>query len=113
MDIATQFPALADATRRAIFEAVAQRPRSVAELADESPVSRPAVSQHLRVLQDAGLVRHERQGTRNLYEVDAAGLASLRAYLDGMWTRALDNFKTVAESTYKPSRPKPKHRSRR
>jgi DNA-binding transcriptional ArsR family regulator len=108
MDVSSQFPALADGTRRAVFEALAAGPRSVAELAAEFPVSRPAVSQHLKVLQDAGLVRFERDGTRNIYEIDPDGLASLRDYLDGLWTRALRDLKSLAESTYRP-----KHRSKR
>jgi DNA-binding transcriptional ArsR family regulator len=106
MDVSLHFPALADGTRRAIFEAVARSPRSVSELAQDFPVSRPAVSQHLKVLQDAGLVKFERSGTRNVYEVDIEGIRALRAYLDGMWTLALGDLKTVAESSYRKTRSK-------
>jgi DNA-binding transcriptional ArsR family regulator len=109
MDPPLQLAALADPTRRSIFEALARQPRSVAELAADFPVSRPAVSQHLRVLQEAELVRFDRDGTRNIYEIDPAGLASLREYLDGLWTQALRNLKKLAESTYG----KRKTRSRR
>jgi DNA-binding transcriptional ArsR family regulator len=100
MDISAQFTALADSTRRAIFEELARQPRSVAELAAGAPVSRPAVSQHLKVLQEAGLVRFERAGARNIYEVDPAGLVSLRRYLDGLWAQALRDLKALAESSY-------------
>lgn len=96
-----QFQALADSTRRRIFEAVAQRPASVGELASRFPVSRPAVSQHLRILEEASLVAHDSQGTRNVYRVDPRGLQALRSYLDAMWDRALLDFKKVAEATYK------------
>jgi len=100
VDVSAQFAALADSTRRAIFEELARQPRSVAELAAGSPVSRPAVSQHLKVLQEAGLVRFERAGARNIYEVDPAGLVKLRNYLDGLWARALRDLKALAESSY-------------
>jgi DNA-binding transcriptional ArsR family regulator len=104
MDISNCFPALADNTRRAIFEALVREPRSVGELAEDFPVSRPAVSQHLKVLQDAGLVKSERSGTRNVYEVDIEGMRALRSYLDGMWSQAVGNFKQVAEASYRKSR---------
>lgn len=74
--------ALSDPTRRAVFEAVAAQPRSVTELAKPQPISRPAVSQHLKVLSEANLVRAEAQGTRRIYHLDTAGLAALRDYLD-------------------------------
>src|SRR5262252_6640760 len=93
------FAALADPTRREIFERLARAPRAVGELASELPVSRPAVSQHLKVLKDAGLVIHETQGTRNVYEIDPAGLGELRAWLDQFWAEALDAFKTEVEKT--------------
>jgi DNA-binding transcriptional ArsR family regulator len=109
MDVSAQLAALADPTRRLILEALSKHPRSVAELAIHFPVSRPAVSQHLKVLQDASLVRFDRDGTRNIYEIDPAGLAALRTYLDGLWTQALRDLKTLAESTYA----KPKRRSQR
>jgi DNA-binding transcriptional ArsR family regulator len=94
------FSALADPTRRAIFEALAHAPRSVGELAERFPVSRPAVSQHLRVLQDVALVSMQRAGTRHIYSVDREGLASVRRYLDELYTQALGNFKALAEATY-------------
>jgi DNA-binding transcriptional ArsR family regulator len=90
--------ALGDGTRREIFERVAARPRAVGELASELPVSRPAVSQHLRVLKDAGLVTDRRQGNRRIYELNLNGLAGLRAYLEGFWNAALVSFKAGAES---------------
>jgi DNA-binding transcriptional ArsR family regulator len=84
--------ALGDPTRQAIFEQLSLRPRPVGELAAGLPVTRPAVSQHLRVLREAGLVRDRREGTRRIYEVDPAGLAALRSYLDQFWDRALGAF---------------------
>jgi DNA-binding transcriptional ArsR family regulator len=89
--------ALGDPTRRSIFERLGEGPRAVGELARELPVSRPAVSQHLKVLKEAGLVSGERHGTRRIYRVDTDGVAALRAYLDELWTRALDDFKSMAE----------------
>jgi DNA-binding transcriptional ArsR family regulator len=89
--------ALGDPTRRAILERLAGGPRSVGELAHGLPVSRPAVSQHLRVLKDARLVTERREGTRRVYRVDPKGLAELRAYFDNFWTHALADFKTTAE----------------
>jgi DNA-binding transcriptional ArsR family regulator len=99
-----QLAALADPTRRAIFERLARRPMSVVEASAGLDVSRPAVSQHLRVLKGAELVRHTRQGTRNIYQVNPRGLAALRRYLDGMWDRALTDFKAVAEASYQRER---------
>jgi DNA-binding transcriptional ArsR family regulator len=89
--------ALGDPTRRAIFERVADHPQAVVELARELPVSRPAVSQHLKVLKEAGLVVDRPVGTRRIYELDPDGLEALRAQLDRFWTRALANYKAVAE----------------
>jgi DNA-binding transcriptional ArsR family regulator len=89
--------ALGDPTRRAVFEHLADGPRAVGEIAEALPVSRPAVSQHLKVLKDAGLVRATPQGTRRLYAVDPDGLAQVRAYFDRFWDRALTNFKELAE----------------
>jgi DNA-binding transcriptional ArsR family regulator len=89
--------ALGDATRRAIFERLAARPRAVGELARELPVSRPAVSQHLKVLKDAGLVIDEAVGTRRIYRLDPDGIGALRAYLDQFWNQALAAFKVSAE----------------
>jgi DNA-binding transcriptional ArsR family regulator len=84
--------ALADPTRRAVFEAVARRPSAVGELARELPVTRPAVSQHLRVLLDAGLVTVRAEGTRRIYSAEPQGLAGLRGWLDGLWSTALTAF---------------------
>jgi DNA-binding transcriptional ArsR family regulator len=89
--------ALGEPTRRAILERLREGPRSVGELADGLPVSRPAVSQHLRVLKDAGLVSERRDGTRRIYRLEPTGLGELRAYLDSFWTVALAEFKAVAE----------------
>ena len=80
-----------------IFERLAERPRAVGELARELPVSRPAVSQHLRVLKDAGLVVDRPAGARRIYQLDPDGVGALRAYLDQFWTRALAAYKTVVE----------------
>ena len=95
--------ALGDPTRRAIFERLADRPRAVGELARELPVSRPAVSQHLKVLKDARLVVDRPVGTRRIYEVDPDGLAALRGYLDHFWDQALAGFKTAVEKQSKES----------
>jgi DNA-binding transcriptional ArsR family regulator len=89
--------ALGDPTRRAIFEHLAERPRAVGELAGELPVSRPAVSQHLRVLKDAGLVIDHPAGTRRIYQLNPDGLADLRAQLDRFWNQALATYKQVVE----------------
>jgi DNA-binding transcriptional ArsR family regulator len=89
--------ALADPTRREIFERLARSPSAVGELASSLPVSRPAVSQHLKVLKDAGLVVHRTHGTRNVYEIDPNGLGALRAWLDQFWAEALDAFKAEVE----------------
>lgn len=91
--------ALADPTRRTIFELVVARPRAVGELASELPVTRPAVSQHLKLLKSAGLVRDHAEGTRRIYRVDPTGLAELRAQLDRFWNHALANFKEIVEQT--------------
>ncbi len=90
--------ALGDPTRRAIFERLRSGPRAVGELADKLPVSRPAVSQHLRVLKEAGLVTERRNGTRRLYRVDPDGVGQLRDYFDAFWNEALAAFKAAAES---------------
>jgi len=89
--------ALGDPTRRAIFERLAEGPRAVGELACELPVSRPAVSQHLKVLKDAGLVIDRPAGTRRIYQLDPAGVGDLRAYLDQFWNRSLAAYKLAAE----------------
>jgi DNA-binding transcriptional ArsR family regulator len=98
MAYGTAITALADPTRRAVFEGLRRGPRPVGEIARELPVSRPAVSQHLRVLKDAGLVRERRAGTRRYYSVNGDGLAELRSYLEGFWGEALTAFKEAAES---------------
>ncbi len=90
--------ALADPTRRALVERLRSGPHSVGELAAHVPVSRPAVSQHLRVLKGAGVVTERREGTRRLYSVAPAGLEELRSYLDELWDDALRSFKQAAES---------------
>lgn len=92
------FAALADATRREIFERLARKPSSVGELADKMPVSRPAVSQHLKVLKEAGLVMDTQEGTRRIYQVDPTGVERMRKYLDRFWDDALAAFKAAAES---------------
>lgn len=89
--------ALADPTRRTVFERLRAGPRPVVEIARGLPVSRPAVSQHLRVLKDAGLVRERREGTRNYYSVDGDALAELREYFENFWEEALAAFKEAAE----------------
>ncbi len=91
------FAALGDATRRQVFERLARRPMAVGELAELLPVSRPAVSQHLKVLKEAGLVIDEAQGTRRVYRVDPEGIEAMRNYLDRFWDRALAAFKAAAE----------------
>ena len=91
------FDALGDPTRRAIFERLALGPTAVGELAQQLPVSRPAVSQHLRVLKRAGLVSDQREGSRRLYEIDLDGVDALRTYLDSFWTDALAAFRKAAE----------------
>ena len=106
--------ALGDATRMAIFQKLADGPRAVNELARKMPVSRPAVSQHLRVLKDAGLVTDIKDGTRRLYQLDPAGVARLRAHFDQMWNQAMSAFKTAAEKPPIGERHgKPSGRSRR
>jgi DNA-binding transcriptional ArsR family regulator len=90
--------ALGDPTRRAIFERLRSGPLPVVELARGLPVSRPAVSQHLRVLKEAGLVRDQAVGTRRIYEVDPEGLGQVRTWFDNFWTDALAAFKRAAEA---------------
>src|ERR671914_673264 len=89
--------ALGDPTRRAIFERLAERPQAVGELALELPVSRPAVSQHLKVLKDAGLVVGRPAGPRRIYQLHPQGIAVLRAYLDQFWSKALAAYKLAVE----------------
>jgi DNA-binding transcriptional ArsR family regulator len=90
--------ALGDPTRRAIFERLAKGPTAVGELAAELPVSRPAVSQHLKVLKQAGLVTDRAEGTRRLYQLDPRGIAQLRDYFDAFWMHALTAFKQAVET---------------
>jgi DNA-binding transcriptional ArsR family regulator len=103
------FDALGDPTRRAIFERLGERPSAVVDLAAGLPVSRPAVSQHLKVLKEAGLVHDVQDGARRIYSLDPEGLAGLRDYLDRFWNTALASFKArveAAPSTTTPTAPK-------
>ena|SRR5579884_899916 len=97
MTNANAFAALADPTRREVFERLASGPKAVGELAAGLPVSRPAVSQHLKVLKEAGLVTDEARGARRVYQIDPAGLGQMRAWLDRFWETALLAFKDEAE----------------
>ena len=97
--------ALSDPTRRSIFERLADGPSSVGELAAELPVSRPAVSQHLKVLKSAGLVADVAVGTRRVYRLNPAGIAALRDQLDTFWRRALDAYQDVVEDTTEEQTP--------
>jgi DNA-binding transcriptional ArsR family regulator len=101
---AAVFAALGDPTRREVFERVAGRPQSVTELAGSLPVSRPAVSQHLKVLKQAGLVSDVAAGNRRIYRMNPSGLQDLRAYLDHFWNQALAAFKTAVEQPPKEDR---------
>ncbi len=94
--------ALADGTRRAIFKRLAAGPMAVGELARELPVSRPAVSQHLKVLKNAGLVGDRASGTRRLYHVDPDGIAALRAELDTFWDQALAAYQDLVDQEDQP-----------
>ena len=93
------FEALGDPTRLAIFQRVATRPHSVGEIAEHLPVSRPAVSQHLRVLKEAGLVSDVREGTRRVYQVKQEGIEALRKYFEQLWDRNLKAFQAAAEKS--------------
>ena len=95
--LSEKFAALADPTRRKIFERLRRGPSAVGVLAEGLPVSRPAVSQHLKVLKEAGLVSEEQDGARRIYRIDPQGLGQLRRWLDQFWDEALDNFKAEAE----------------
>jgi DNA-binding transcriptional ArsR family regulator len=94
---------LGDPSRRLIFERLSRRPSAVGELASELPISRPAVSQHLRALKEAGLVVDRAEGTRRIYQLNPDGVAALRAYLDQVWSDALAAFTSAVEDP----RPKP------
>lgn len=98
--------ALAEPTRQLIYERLATRPQAVGELAAQMPISRPAVSQHLKILKEAGLVTETPQGTRRIYRLDPRGLAVMREWLDQMWARSLNDFKTFAEETEKQEKEK-------
>jgi DNA-binding transcriptional ArsR family regulator len=91
------FAALADPTRRQVFERLGDGPRAVGELAEGLPVSRPAVSQHLKVLKEAGLVTDQPDGARRVYQIDPEGVGQMRAWLDRFWDAALDAFKAELE----------------
>jgi DNA-binding transcriptional ArsR family regulator len=97
MTNAKAFAALADPTRRTVFERLAHGPRAVSDLAQGLPVSRPAVSQHLKVLKEAGLVSDRPQGARRVYQIDPNGLGQIRAWLDQFWDVALEAFRAEAE----------------
>ncbi len=90
-----------DRTRRAIVECLAERPRAVGEIADQLPVSRPAVSQHLKILKDAGLVAEQADGTRRIYRLNPTGVAALRDQLDAFWNQALANYADAVEQPTK------------
>jgi DNA-binding transcriptional ArsR family regulator len=98
MAYAQALQALGDPTRRAVLEELRHGPRAVGVIAARLPVSRPAVSQHLRVLKEAGLVTERQNGTRRLYRVDPDGLVELREYLEGFWEEVLESFKAAAET---------------
>jgi DNA-binding transcriptional ArsR family regulator len=93
----TAFAALGDPTRRLVFERLSRRPMSVGRLAEGLSVTRPAVSQHLKVLKDAGLVVDRAEGTRRIYQVDPKGVEAMRKYLDRFWDRALAAFQAAIE----------------
>jgi len=97
-NLSTALAALSDPTRRVIFERVAARPSAVGELARDLPVSRPAVSQHLRVLKDAGLVADTADGTRRIYRLDPRGIGAVRDWLDRFWAGALADFADYVET---------------
>ena len=103
-----QLDALGDPTRRAIFELLTREERAVGQLAESFPISRPAVSQHLRVLADAGLLTVRRDGARRLYAADPSGIALLAASVERFWRDALVAFKTAAEPPLKPPHPEEK-----
>jgi DNA-binding transcriptional ArsR family regulator len=102
------FAALADPSRRQVFERLRGGPLSVGVIARDMPVSRPAVSQHLKVLKEAGLVIDRAEGTRRIYAIDPQGLAALRSWLDQFWDEVLVAFAAEVERNPKPKNPKPK-----
>jgi len=105
-DMARALAALADPTRRDVFERLARKPQAVGELARGMPVSRPAVSQHLAVLKSAGLVTERIEGTRHIYRIDPAGLGPIRAWLDRFWDQALESFKAELEADVAKTEPR-------
>jgi DNA-binding transcriptional ArsR family regulator len=102
----TGLRALGDPTRVAILQSLAERPLPVIELARGFPISRPAISQHLRILKDAGLVSNRHVGTQRIYQIDPAGIAALRAHFEELWSSVLDSFKSAAESSPQPASPR-------
>ena len=102
--------ALADPTRRQVLERLRRGPRSVREIAEGLHVSRPAVSQHLKVLKEAGLVTGRAEGTRRIYEVDRTGLEAIRQWIDGFWSDALERFKQAAEAEARSTHPRKEER---
>ena len=97
---AGRMAALGDPMRRAIFEMLAEGPRSVGDIAERLPVTRPAVSQHLKVLSEAGLIAHDSVGTRNLYRIEPDRVGEVRDYLDQLWQKALGNLKSRIEKPH-------------
>lgn len=110
--LSAQFAALADPTRLAVFERLAKRPAAVHEIAQEFPVSRPAISQHLRVLKDARLVLDEPVGTQRIYRLNPRGIQEIRAYFDRFWDDALESFKAFIEID-QPKKKKPRQATNR
>lgn len=106
MAYGTSFAALADPTRRSVMESLRSGPRAVGEIARGMPVSRPAVSQHLKVLKEAGLVTDRAEGTRRVYHLDPKGLAALRSWLDQFWNQALTDFQREAEKSFEGEKSK-------
>jgi DNA-binding transcriptional ArsR family regulator len=102
MDVGPQLAALADPTRRSIYDLIRRAPSSVRELTDQLPISQPAVSQHLRVLDTAGLVTVTPRGTRRIYTADPDGVAALRAWIDTLWDDVLDTYTRAARKEHQP-----------
>lgn len=104
INAAQALSALGDPTRRTIFEQLVKQPSAVGELAKRLPVTRPAVSQHLRVLREAGLVTETAEGTRRIYRIDPRGIGAVRAWLDHHWASALDAFQAYADAKEEESK---------
>lgn len=102
MDVGPQLAALADPTRRSIYDLIRRAPSSVRELTDQLPITQPAVSQHLRVLDTAGLVTVTPRGTRRIYTADPDGIAALRAWIDTLWDDVLDAYTQAARKEHQP-----------